>query len=157
MLLVHWLEILPWKSWEYLLHLEEQGVDGNNDYELDIVPFGKLETDETIAWPPEGNPQMSVKCFKEVMTIADTVTIDEEFSIKIAPLAGQFLIKFDTWLDRHLLTDSLKYYKNNTMMIISSFSISSKIYSNEDSLVVKYLDDKRAIAIPKRHSKCNND
>ena len=82
-----------------------KGEGGNNDYELDVVPFGKLETDETIAWPPEGNPQMSVKCFKEVMTIADTVTIDEEFSIKIAPLAGQFLIKFDTWLDRHLLTE----------------------------------------------------
>ena len=33
------------------------------------------------------------------------------------------------------------------MMIISSFSIGSKIYSNEDSLVVKCLDDKRAIAV----------
>ena len=33
------------------------------------------------------------------------------------------------------------------MMIINSFSVGSKIYSNEDSLVVKCLDDKRAIAV----------
>lgn len=82
-----------------------EGEDGINDYEVDVVPFGELETNETIAWPPEGNPQMSVKCFKDVMAIADTVTIDDDFLIKIASLSGQFLIKFDTWLDRYLLTE----------------------------------------------------
>lgn len=82
-----------------------QGGDGNNDYEIDIVPFGELEADEKVAWPPEGNPEMSVKCFKDVMNIADTVVIDDAITIKMAPLSGQFLIKFDTWLDRHLLTD----------------------------------------------------
>lgn len=82
-----------------------QGEDGNNDYEIDIVPFGELEADEKVAWPPEGNPEMSVKCFKDVMNIADTVVIDDAITIKMAPLSGQFLIKFDTWLDRHLLTD----------------------------------------------------
>lgn len=81
------------------------GADGTNDYEIDIVPFGELEADEKVAWPPEGNPEMSVKCFKDVMSIADTVTIDDAITIRTAPLSGQFLIKFDTWLDRHLLTD----------------------------------------------------
>ena len=76
-----------------------------NDYEVDIVPFGQLATDEKIAWPPEGNPEMSVKCFQDVMRVADTVRIDEQIIVKIAPLAGQFLIKFDTWLDRHAMTD----------------------------------------------------
>ena len=82
-----------------------KGEDGNNDYEIDIVPFGELETDEKVAWPPEGNPEMSVKCFKDVMNIADTVVIDNTIIVKMAPLSGQFLIKFDTWIDRHLLTD----------------------------------------------------
>ncbi|MGL5636993.1 MAG: hypothetical protein ACRDD8_08315 [Bacteroidales bacterium] len=94
-----------------------KGEDGNNDYELDVVPFGELEINETITWPPEGNPQMSVKCFIDVMAIADTVIIDDDFSIKIAPLSGQFLIKFDTWLDRHLVTKKdavdLFYLMNN--------------------------------------------
>ncbi len=38
------------------------------------------------------------------MNIADTVVIEDAITIKMAPLSGQFLIKFDTWLDRHLLT-----------------------------------------------------
>ena len=59
-----------------------QGEDGNNDYEIDIVPFGELEADEKVAWPPEGNPEMSVKCFKDVMNIADTVVIDDAITIK---------------------------------------------------------------------------
>ena len=82
-----------------------KGEDGNNGYEIDIVPFGNLEADEKVAWPPEGNPEMSVRCLKEVMSIADTVVIDDAITVKMAPLSGQFLIKFDTWMDRHLLTD----------------------------------------------------
>lgn len=82
-----------------------KGKNGKNNYEIDIVPFGELENDEKVAWPPEGSPEMSVKCFKDVMKIADTVIIDGGITIKMAPLAGQFLIKLDTWLDRHLLTE----------------------------------------------------
>lgn len=94
-----------------------KGADGSNDYEIDIVPFGELENDEKVAWPPEGNPEMSVKCFKDVMNIADTVVIDNTITIKMAPLSGQFLIKFDSWIDRHLLTDKdaadMFYIMNN--------------------------------------------
>lgn len=102
-----------------------KGEDGNNDYEIDIVPFGKLETDEKVAWPPEGNPEMSVKCFKDVMNIADTVVIDDTIIVKMAPLSGQFLIKFDTWIDRHLLTDKdaadMLYIMDNFYLAYVSF------------------------------------
>lgn len=102
-----------------------QGEDGNNDYEIDIVPFGELEADEKVAWPPEGNPEMSVKCFKDVMNIADTVVIDDAITVKLAPLSGQFLIKFDTWLDRHLLTDKdasdMLYIMENFYLAYVSF------------------------------------
>ena len=59
-----------------------KGVDGKNDYEIDIVPFGELEEDEKVAWPPEGNPEMSVKCFRDVMNIADTVVIEDAITIR---------------------------------------------------------------------------
>lgn len=102
-----------------------KGEDGNNDYEIDIVPFGELETDEKVAWPPEGNPEMSVKCFKDVMNIADTVVIDDTIIVKMAPLSGQFLIKFDTWIDRHLLTDKdaadMLYIMDNFYLAYVSF------------------------------------
>lgn len=81
-----------------------QGTNGKNQYEVDIVPFGAIAIDEQVAWPPEGSPIMSVRCFEDVMRAADRVVVDSSFSFRIAPLSGQFLIKLDTWQDRHLKT-----------------------------------------------------
>jgi predicted nucleotidyltransferase len=82
-----------------------KGDNGELDFEVDVVPFGGVAVDEKIAWPPEGNPVMSVKCFNDVMKEAVQVIIEDQVSVKIAPLCGQFLIKLDTWNDRHNVTD----------------------------------------------------
>ena len=71
---------------------------------MDIVPFGSIAEKELVAWPPEGSPIMSVRCFEDVMRYADNVQIEEDYTFKIASLSGQFLIKLDTWQDRHLRT-----------------------------------------------------
>ena len=44
---------------------------------------------------------MSVKCFTDVMNKSMPISIDNEFEINIATLAGQFFIKLDAWNDRH--------------------------------------------------------
>ena len=108
-----------WKQYEELSHIllqnhfikaqEKQrfyylGVDGRNRFEVDIVPFGSIAEKEQVAWPPEGSPVMSVRCFEEVMRHADNVQVDDNYTFKIASLSGQFLIKLDTWQDRHLRT-----------------------------------------------------
>lgn len=36
----------------------------NVRYEVDIVPFGDIAQEEMVAWPPEGNPVMSVRCLR---------------------------------------------------------------------------------------------
>lgn len=72
-----------------------------NNYEVDIVPFGEIADDEIIAWPPDGTPEMSVKCFTNVMEHAIPININEEFTVYVASLAGQFFIKLDSWIDRH--------------------------------------------------------
>lgn len=77
------------------------GINDNNDYEVDIVPFGGVEENELIKWRPEGVPVMSVKCFKDVLSHAIRIRINNSFDVNIAPLCGQFLIKFDAWIDRH--------------------------------------------------------
>lgn len=82
-----------------------KGEDGTNDYEVDIVPFGPLANNEVIGWPPEGNPEMSVRCFEDVMKDADTIIVDGNVRFCIGSLSGQFLIKLDAWIDRHLKTD----------------------------------------------------
>jgi predicted nucleotidyltransferase len=81
-----------------------QGTNGKNQYEVDIVPFGAIAIDEQVAWPPEGSPIMSVRCFEDVMNGADIITVDNRFSFRMASLSGQFIIKLDTWQDRHLKT-----------------------------------------------------
>lgn len=82
-----------------------KGENDDIDFEVDIVPFGGVAVDEKIGWPPEGNPVMSVKCFEDVMKEAVTVTIDDLVEVKMASLCGQFLIKLDSWNDRHSATD----------------------------------------------------
>ena len=77
------------------------GEHHENDYEVDIVPFGEIADDEIIGWPPDGTPEMSVKCFTDVMEHAIPVSVNGEFTVHIAPLAGQFFIKLDSWMDRH--------------------------------------------------------
>lgn len=75
------------------------------NYEVDIVPFGPIAEQEQVAWPPEGSPVMSVRCFEDVMDSADVVCVENDFSFHLASLSGQFLIKLDTWQDRHLITN----------------------------------------------------
>lgn len=78
-----------------------KGEQHENDYEVDIVPFGDIADDEIILWPPDGTPEMSVKCFTDVMNHSISISVDEKFTVHIAPLAGQFFIKLDSWMDRH--------------------------------------------------------
>lgn len=78
-----------------------KGEQHENDYEVDIVPFGDIADDEVILWPPDGTPEMSVKCFTDVMNHSIPISVDGKFTVHIAPLAGQFFIKLDSWVDRH--------------------------------------------------------
>ncbi len=76
------------------------------DYEVDIVPYGALaKNDDNIYWPPEETIAMSVKGFDEVLSEAITVSIDNEFKIRIASLHGLFLLKLNAWLDRNIGTN----------------------------------------------------
>lgn len=84
------------------------GEKDDNNYEVDIVPFGGVAKDEEIRWRPDGVPVMSVKCFNDVMAKAIDVSIGD-VPIKIAKLSGQFLIKFDAWLDRNDRTSKDAY------------------------------------------------
>lgn len=81
-----------------------RGNEGQIRFEVDIVPFGAIAEGDQVAWPPEGSPVMSVRCFEDVMRVADKVTVDGIFAFRLASLSGQFLIKLDTWGDRRMRT-----------------------------------------------------
>ena len=81
-------------------------LDKKVEYELDVVPFGGVATaGEKIYWPPEENPMMSVKGFASVLKDCVDVTVDDQFSFKVPSVPAFFVLKFDAWLDRHLLND----------------------------------------------------
>ena len=80
------------------------GNNGRIRFEVDIVPFGTIAEDDQVAWPPDGTPIMSVRCFEDVMKAADKVTVDGDLVFRLASLSGQFLIKLDTWSDRRTKT-----------------------------------------------------
>lgn len=80
------------------------GSNGRLRFEVDIVPFGAIAENGQVAWPPEGSPVMSVRCFEDVMREADKVTVDGDFAFRLASLSSQFLIKLDTWCDRRMRT-----------------------------------------------------
>lgn len=80
--------------------------DKQAEYELDVVPFGGVTAPgEKIYWPPEESPMMSVKGFSSVLKDCVDVTVDDQFSFKIPSVPAFFVLKFDAWLDRHLLND----------------------------------------------------
>ena len=70
-------------------------------YMIDIVPFGEIaKADKNIYWPPEEEFAMSVVGFTEVANNTLDVTIDDEFSIKVASLPGIFILKLAAFNDR---------------------------------------------------------
>jgi len=76
------------------------------DYGVDIVPYGELAHDDGfIYWPPEETVAMSVKGYEEILRQVITVSIDDEFEIKIPSLQGLFLLKLNAWIERNISTD----------------------------------------------------
>ena len=107
------------------------------DYELDIVPYGIVaEEDDNIYWPPEEIVAMSVKGFDEVLSEAITVSIDDEFKVKIASLHGLFLLKLNAWLDRNAKTskdaEDMSFILSNYFMANLDREIHQEVYDWEN-------------------------
>jgi len=70
-------------------------------FKLDIVPFGEVaKADNNIYWPPEEEFAMSVVGFTDVANNTLDVTIDDEFTVKVASLPGIFILKLTAFNDR---------------------------------------------------------
>ena len=107
------------------------------EYELDIVPYGVVaKEDDNIYWPPEEVVAMSVKGFDEVLSEAITVSIDDEFKVKIASLHGLFLLKFNAWLDRNAKTskdaEDMSFIHSNYFMANLDREMHQEVYDWEN-------------------------
>ncbi|MBR8703322.1 nucleotidyltransferase [Porphyromonas levii] len=147
------IAIPDWESFSQVTHtLVNNGFEKDSNmlqrfyyrsYELDIVPYGDVaEDDGYIYWPPEENIAMSVKGFSEVLSEAITVSIDNEFDIKIASLHGLFVLKFNAWLDRNVQTskdaEDMSFIIDNYFIVNLDRQFHSEVYDweNFDDYVV---------------------
>lgn len=107
-----------------------------NGYELDVVPFGVEKNDDHIYWPPEETIAMSVKGFGEVLSDALTVSIDGDFTIKMASLHGLFLLKFNAWLDRNTTTnkdaEDISFILSNYFEATRERNVYQEVYDWDD-------------------------
>lgn len=141
------IAIPDWDAFEQIKErLVADGFKKSNDmyqrfyygaYEVDIVPYGVVaKEDENIYWPPEEVVAMSVKGFDEVLSEAITVSIDDEFKVKIASLHGLFLLKLNAWLDRNAKTskdaEDMSFILSNYFMANLDREIHQEVYDWEN-------------------------
>ncbi len=89
-----------------------------NYFHVDIIPFGEvMKENDKIYWPPEEEVALSVLGFSEVNEDADTIIVDDEVEIRVASLAGVFILKIVAWRDRHISgnkdADDMAFIINN--------------------------------------------
>jgi len=109
------------ESWDTFIEIQEKLIAAGfekdpirkqrfyyQDFELDVVPFGKLSADgEKIFWPPEASPEMTIRGFESVLKECVTVYVDDaDINFKIPNAAGLFITKLDAWIDRGIEKDN---------------------------------------------------
>jgi len=73
-----------------------------NDFQLDIVPYGRITTaEDKIFLPPDQSFAMTVLGFEEAEKDLVRIKIDEVLEIDIVSLTGIFILKLVAWKDRH--------------------------------------------------------
>lgn len=72
-----------------------------HDWKIDIVPFGGVEKDGLITWPPDGDTAMSVVGFEEVSLHAFEVCLPGGVRAFVASPAGLLILKVIAWEERH--------------------------------------------------------
>ena len=127
------------ESWDSFMKIQEllisSGFEKDNvrkqrfyykDFELDVVPFGKLSEDGAkIYWPPEASPEMTVRGFESVLKECVNVKVDDAaIEFKIPTTAGLFVTKLDAWIDRGLEKDNDMDIGHCDGAIVPQFAVS---------------------------------
>jgi predicted nucleotidyltransferase len=67
---------------------------------VDLIPFGGVEKDGVIAWPPSRDEVLNVTGFKEALASAIRVQVDTDFIVPMVSLPGLTVLKLFAWADR---------------------------------------------------------
>lgn len=72
-----------------------------NGSPLDLIPFGGLEQESTVAWPPDGEPILNVRGLQEAMVHSISVNLKGEQEVQIPSIEMFLCLKLLAWKDRH--------------------------------------------------------
>ena len=70
-----------------------------NGQRMDILPFGEIEREDHIAWPPAGEPEMNMLGFRDAFRTSETVALPTGLRIRIATPPAIALLKIIAWHD----------------------------------------------------------
>jgi predicted nucleotidyltransferase len=98
-------EFVPSKV-EHRLYLKE------TDIPIDLIPFGGVAEDDTIAWPPAKDTVMTVAGFEDAMAASIQVQVSPTLTVPVVSLAALAILKIFAWQDRKTTDkDALDLYK----------------------------------------------
>ncbi|RVU83639.1 hypothetical protein EOL70_15035 [Leucothrix sargassi] len=72
----------------------------DNRLPIDLVPYGAIETNAKISWPPDHAILMSVAGMRDVFDASITFELAENLSINVASASGILLLKLLAWESR---------------------------------------------------------
>jgi predicted nucleotidyltransferase len=117
---------------EHRLFLETP--KGTANIPIDLIPFGGVAEDDTIAWPPERDTVMTVAGFEDALAAAVQVQVNATLSLPVVSLAALAMLKLFAWQDRKPNDkDALDLYR-----VISTYvdaGNTDRLYDSELSLL----------------------
>jgi len=90
------------RSTRFVPSQQKQRLIYNDNFLLDIIPFGTIEDkDGSITWPPDHEIRMNLSGFQECFQHAVSVKLSSnpELIIKMVSLAGLAILKLISWDD----------------------------------------------------------
>jgi len=67
---------------------------------VDLIPFGGVEENGEIAWPPSRDEVLNVSGFKDALASAIRVQVDADLVVPVVSLAGLAVLKLMAWAAR---------------------------------------------------------
>lgn len=104
---------------------------------VDLIPFGGLAENETIAWPPTRDTLMSVAGFEDALKASVRVQVATNLTIPVVSLASLTILKLFAWQDRNTTDkDALDLFR-----ILSKYvdaSNEDRLYASANSPLEKF-------------------
>ncbi len=109
-----------------------------DEWNLDIIPFGRVEHDGMIEWP-ETESKMSVAGFDEASTHALEIVLPGKIRAFVASLPALLMLKLIAWEDRHLVEPRRDAIDIRTL--IASYAEpwnEDRLYTEADELLQRF-------------------